>query len=57
MIQVTSRYTYLGHDHDLVAWEAKLFDSLSENDFGMTIGIDLTISPKCKHIKSRNGVG
>ena len=54
MIQVKSRYTYLSHDHDLVAWQVKLFDSLSENDFGMPIRIHLIIAPQGKEIKSRN---
>ena len=36
-----SRYTYLSHDHDLVAWQVKLFDSLSENNFGTSIRIYL----------------
>ena len=41
--KVKSRYTYLSHDHDLVAGQVMLFDSLSENNFGMTIRICLVI--------------
>ena len=37
------RYTYLGHDHNLVAWKVKLFDSLSENNFRFPIRIGLAI--------------
>ena len=44
---------YLSHNYNLVPWKAKLLDSLSENDFGMTIRIDLIISPKGKQIKAR----
>jgi hypothetical protein len=43
LILVKSRYTYLSHDHDLVAWKVKLFDSLPENNFGMPIRIHLII--------------
>ena len=41
--QVKSGSTYLGHNHNLVAWEAQLFDGFSENDFGKSIRIDLII--------------
>ena len=44
MISAESRYTYLGHDDDLVARQVKLFDSLSENNFGMPIRIHLVIA-------------
>ena len=54
MIQVISRYTYLCHDHDPIAWQVKLFDSLSENNFGMPIRIHLIIAPQAKEIRSRN---
>ena len=54
MIQVISRYTYLCHDHDPIAWQVKLFDSLSENNFGMSIRIHLIIVPQREEIKSRN---
>ena len=40
--------THLSHDHDLIARKIKLFDSLSENDFRLSIGIDLTIALKSK---------
>ena len=40
--------THLSHDHDLVARKIKLFDSLSENDFRLSIGIGLTITLKDK---------
>ena len=42
--QTKNGYTYLSHDYNLVAWEAKLFDSLSKDDFGMSIRIDLIIA-------------
>ena len=55
MIQVkSSRYTYFSYDHDLVAWQVKLFDSFSENNFGMAIGIHLIIASKNMEIKSRD---
>ena len=41
MMQMKSGYTYLGHDHDLVAGQVMLFDSLSENNFGTTVTIYL----------------
>ena len=56
MIEVKSRYKYLGHDHNLVAWQVKLFDSLSENNFRMSIRIHLMIAPQSKEIKSRNNI-
>ena len=45
---VYSDITHLSHDHDLVARKVKLFDSLSENDFRLPIGIDLTIALRSK---------
>ena len=51
---VKSKYTYLSHDHDLVAWQVKLLDSLSKNNFGMSIRIHLIIGPQGKDIKSGN---
>ena len=53
-IQVESRYTYFRHDHDLVAWQLKLLDSLSENNFGMPIRIHLIIAIQGKEIKFRD---
>ena len=53
-IQVESRCTYLRHDHDLVARQVKLFDSLSEDNFGTPIGIYLIITIQDKEIKSRD---
>ena len=53
-VPVISRYTHLCHDHDPIAWQVKLFDSLSENNFGMPIRIHLIIAPQGKEIKSRN---
>jgi hypothetical protein len=41
-----NEYTCLSHDYNLVAWEAKLFDSLSKDDFGMSIRINLIIARK-----------
>jgi hypothetical protein len=53
MVKMKSRYTYLSHDHDLVAGEVMLFDSLSENSFGTTIRIYLVIiaNPKVRRSK------
>ena len=48
MIQVISRHTHLCHDHDPIAWQVKLFDSLSEDNFGMPIRIHLIIAPQGK---------
>ena len=53
-IQEKIRYTYFSHDHDLVAWQVKLFDSLSENNFGMPIGIHLIIARSNLAIKKRS---
>jgi hypothetical protein len=53
--QGKSGYIYLGHDHDLVAWEAKLFNSLSENDFGTPVRIRLVISPPKVSRSNPNG--
>jgi hypothetical protein len=50
----TVSYTYLSHDHDLVAWQVMLFDSLSENNFGTPIGIYLIIANQVKEIKSKD---
>ena len=50
MMQVKSRYTYLSHDHNFVAWQVMLFDSLSENNFGTPIGIGLIIAIQVKKI-------
>ena len=44
--------SYLSHDHDLVARQIKLFDSLSEDNFGMPIRVHLTIAMQGKEIKS-----
>ena len=46
--------THLGHNHNLVAWEAQLFDGFSENDFGKSIRIDLIIPPNGKQIKKES---
>ena len=53
MVQVERRYIYLSHDHDLVAWQVMLFDSLSENNFGTPIRICLIIAIRGKEINSR----
>ena len=39
---------YLSHDHNLVAGKVKLFDSLSKNNFGMTIRIHLIMQFRVK---------
>ena len=51
MIQVKLDTNYLSHDHNLIAWQIKLFDSLSENNFGLPIRIRLIIAFKGKEIK------
>ena len=38
-------YTYLSHDHDLVAGQVMLFDSLSEDNFGKPVRIYLIMEP------------
>ena len=39
---------HLSHDHDLIARKIKLFDSLSEDDFRLSIWIDLIDALKDK---------